>query len=102
MVVADPILVQSRGPYGLNSLDQSVLDEKTQSVVHGLPRDRADVAFHRLGDMIRSAMGLVGDRPQDSKTLWRDVQTAITKERRKLSHCLENNQVWTLSKIGKM
>ena len=55
-------------------------DQDAERVVHRLERDGADLGPDGLGHRIGRDVGLTGDRPQDSQSLRRDLNAALTKE----------------------
>jgi hypothetical protein len=80
VVVADPILEASRRPGGLNAADEAFGDEDAEGVVHRLERDGADLGPDNLGHAVGRDVGLTRDRPQDSQSLGRNLDTALPKE----------------------
>ena len=80
VVVADPILEASRRPGGLNAPDEAFGDQDAEGVVHRLERDGADLGPDGLGHAVGRDVGLTRDRPQDSQSLGRDLNTALPKE----------------------
>jgi len=86
VVVADPILEASRCPGGLNAPDESFGDQKAKGVVHRLERDGTDLGPGDLGHAVGRNVGLTCDGPQDSQSLSRYLDAALTKEVRRIGH----------------
>ena len=84
MVVADPIFEAGRRSGGLNAPDQSLGDEEAERVVDRLQRDGADLGPDGLGHGVGRDVGLTGDRAQDRQPLGGDLDTAFTKEGRRI------------------
>jgi len=80
VVVANPILEASRRSGGLNAPDEAFGDQDAEGVVNRLERDGPDLGPDDLGHFVGRDVGLTRDRPQDSQSLGRDLNTALPKE----------------------
>jgi hypothetical protein len=80
VVVTNPILEASRRPGRLNAPDEAFGDQEAKGVVHRLQRDGADLAPDDLRHGIGRDVRLARYGPQDSQSLGRDLNTALTKE----------------------
>src|SRR5207237_9433239 len=81
MVVANPVLVASRRPGGLDAPEEALLGENAEGVVHRLAGHGTELGPHDLVDVVRGAVWSAGHRPQHSHPLGRDLQTVLTEER---------------------
>jgi len=86
MVVVDAILVASRRTRRLNAPDQTFGDQHTKRVVHRLKRDGADLGPDDLGNHVSSDVGLTRYGAQDSQSLRRNLDTALSKEVRRVGN----------------
>ena len=86
VVVADPILEASRRSGGLNAPDQSLGDQEAEGVVDRLQRDGTDLGPDDLGHGVGRDVGLTRDRAQDRQPLGGDLNTAFTKEVRRIGN----------------
>jgi hypothetical protein len=73
VVVIDAILVARGRPDGLNSPDDALVGKYSEGVVDGLARDRADVTFDHLGDVLGRDVGPFRHRSQDGQSLGRHL-----------------------------
>jgi hypothetical protein len=80
VVVADSILIARRRPGGLDASNEALGDQKPKGVVDRLAGDGTDLGPHGLGDVIRGAVRSTGHRPEDGKTLGRDLDTVLPKK----------------------
>ena len=80
VVVADALLETSRRAGGLNAPDKVLGDQDAEGVVHRLERDGTDLGPDGLGHGVGRDVGLTGNRPQDSQSLRRHLDTALTKK----------------------
>jgi len=80
VVVADALLETSRRAGGLNAPDKVLGDQDAEGVVHRLERDGTDLGPDGLGHGVGRDVGLARDRPQDSQSLGRHLDTALPKE----------------------
>jgi hypothetical protein len=79
VVVADAILETRRRSGGLNTPDEAFADQNAERVVHRLKRDGPDVGPDNRGHGVGGGMGLTRHGPQDSESLGRDLNPALTK-----------------------
>ena len=80
MVVADAALEARRGPGRLDTPDETPGDEDGERVVHRLKRDGAYLRADGLHHAVGRDVGLSHDGPQDSQSLRRDLDSALSKE----------------------
>jgi hypothetical protein len=100
VVVADAVLVKGRRPGGLNAPDESLLDEDSKGVVHGLSRDGADVSANVRGDLVGRAVGPTRHRAQHGQALGRDLDAPFAKELDQIArHDDTLFRFWTMSRI---
>ena len=85
VIVADAIFEACRRPCRLNPPDEAFIGQKGQGVVHGLDRNRADLAPDEQRDIISREVRPTGDRPPDRQSLRGDLNPAATKERDRVS-----------------
>ena len=74
VIVANPIFVASRRTNRLNSPDETIVGESTESVVDRLAGDRADLVSHDLGQFFGRSVRPTGDGLHDGQALGRDLQ----------------------------
>jgi hypothetical protein len=80
VVVADAILETSRGSWRLDAPDEPFGDQQAEGVVHRLQRDGTDLGADDFCNAVGRDMGLGRNGPQDSQSLRRDLDAALTKE----------------------
>ena len=80
MVVRDPVLVAGGEPAGWMRRMMPLSTRTPRGVVHRLARDRADLGFHRFGDVIRGAVRVVGHGSQNGDALCGDLDMVLAKE----------------------
>ncbi len=80
VVVIDPALEEGGRPDGLNSSDESILDQDTEGVIHRLARNGTDVDLSDLGHAIGRDVGVSRYRPQHRQALGGDLDPALAKE----------------------
>jgi hypothetical protein len=80
VIVADAILESRRRTSGLNPTNQALGDQHAECVVDRLKRDGADLGPHRLGNGIGSDVRPPRDGAQNSQSLRRHLDTALSKE----------------------
>jgi hypothetical protein len=80
VVVADPILEACGGSSGLNAADKAFGGQHAEGVVYRLKRDGSNLGPDGLGHGVGRDVGLTRDRPQDSQSLGRHLNTALPKE----------------------
>jgi hypothetical protein len=80
VVVSDPILEAGGRPGWLNAPDETLGGHQTERVVDRLERDGADLGPDRLGYAIDRDVGMTRDRPEDSQTLGRNLDSALPKQ----------------------
>jgi hypothetical protein len=64
----------------LNSSDETLLDQNTEGVVHGLSRDGTDFSLGDLGDAVGRDVGVSRHCPQHGQALGRNLDTVLAKE----------------------
>ncbi len=74
MVVGDASLVTGRRPGRLDAPQESLFRECAKNVVDGLTGNGPDLGPYDLIDVVRSAVGSVGDASKHGETLNGDVQ----------------------------
>ena len=85
MVVADAILEPSRGSRWLDAPDEPFGDQQAEGVVYRLQRDGADLGADGFCHAVGRDMRLARNGPQDSQSLGRDLDAALTKELSRVS-----------------
>jgi hypothetical protein len=80
VIVVDAILEARRRPGGLNTPDETFADQDSQGVVHGLQRDRTDLASDDLGNGVRRDVRLPRDRPKHRESLRGDLNAALPEQ----------------------
>ena len=73
MVVPHSILVSGDRTGRLNAANEVLLDEDTECVVDGLPRDRTDAGSDVVGELFRGRVGPGSDRIEDGQPLCGDL-----------------------------
>ncbi len=79
VVITDPVLVAGRRPGRLDALEEALVGEDRQGVVHRLTGDGTDIGPYGLVDFVRRAVRSVGHCPQNGQTLGRDLQTVLAE-----------------------
>lgn len=75
VVVIHPALVAGGRTRRLDAADQALSGKGGEGVVHRLTRDRTDLSPHQLLDLVRRAVRPLTNRPQNSETLRRHLNT---------------------------
>ncbi len=101
VIVPHACFIERRRPNGLNTPDQSLVDEKAQCVVDRLARNGSNVGLGCLGHIIGGAVGLVSYGAQDCKSLGGDMEAVRPEHVGEVDvHELEIRQIWIKSKVG--
>jgi hypothetical protein len=85
VIVADTRLKTSRRSGRLNAADEAFSHEQGERVVDGLQRNRANAGADDVGNGVSGDMGLARDGAQDGESLGGDLDTAGTKQRRRVA-----------------
>lgn len=80
VVVSHTVFVPSRRARRLDAPNEPVLNEHAQCVVHGLPRDRPDLAADHLCDLVSRAVRPVRYGPHDGQALGRYLEPLVAEQ----------------------
>lgn len=81
VIVSDAILIPGSRPGGLDSADHVLVDERTQAVVDGLARNRADDGADIVGEFVGSGVRAHRNRSQERKSLRSDMHAVLTENK---------------------
>lgn len=80
MVVTDTILVERRGTDRLDAANETLLDERVQGVVDGLPRDCADLLLGPFHDVFGRGVWGASNCAHHGQALSGDVHAEIFED----------------------